>query len=83
MKLQTIEGRRVFVHYHTAFYRGACIPAAICSLAAGKDAWMREIEFPCACGKFYKAGESETGDFCPACEQEQGEANAKADGAVA
>lgn len=56
------------------------IPRDICGLAAGKDAWMRQISFPCDgdCGNRATAGEMQNG-FCPDCTREQEEENARMD----
>ena len=46
------------------------IPADICALGAGRDAWMRDITFPCNdCGTRMKASElfDELPGCCPAC----------------
>ena len=56
------------------------IPAEMLSLAAGKDAWMRDIQLRCSgCRTHHRAGDMETGIYCPACVQAQEEENARQD----
>lgn len=48
------------------------VPAAICGLAAGADAHLRDVEFPCGtCGDMHSAetlfSESDVPGDCPAC----------------
>ena len=56
------------------------VPTDLLSLAAGKDAWMRDIRVPCACcgESSYRAGDLESG-LCPVCLQEAEEENARLD----
>jgi hypothetical protein len=43
------------------------VPRDICGLAAGRDAWMRKITFPCdECGERAEVGTMENG-YCPTC----------------
>lgn len=46
------------------------LPVDLLGLAAGKDAWMREIRFRCVCcNEPFKASEME-GQLCPKCLEE-------------
>lgn len=46
----------------------AIVPIEICAIAAGKDAWMKDILFACPdCGKPTKARDSEARCICPEC----------------
>ena len=57
------------------------VPLELLALAAGKDAWMRNIQFKCAsCRKLTVAGDTEGGEYCQACFDAQGEENARLDG---
>lgn len=59
---------------------GYCHPQEICHLAAGKDAWKRNILFRCAdCRKRLPAHQMECG-MCPECYDKAGEENAALDG---
>lgn len=77
--IKTRRGTR-FAEIHPL--RGATyrVPVEMLSLAAGKDAWMREIEFECAgCGTPHSAAEMST-EYCPACVEAQEAENARLDG---
>lgn len=55
------------------------VPVEMLGLAAGKDAWMRDILVKCThCRTPAKAGEMEC-DMCQACYEVAGEENAKLD----
>jgi len=57
------------------------VPAELLPLAAGKDAWMRDIRLRCSgCGLSHRAGDLECGLYCPACIEEAERENAKIDG---
>lgn len=60
------------------------IPAALASLAAGKDSWMRDIVLKCDyCDRVCKAGDMEgNGLTCPPCMMES-EAEIEAENACA
>lgn len=75
------SGQR-FAHIETNT-GGLMVPLEMLSLAAGKDAWMRQIEFKCAgCGDHHAASEMEC-ECCQACYEKQGEENAILDGKAA
>lgn len=73
---QTINGYRVQTMTHKptgnrfVIINGnlsRCVPLEIASLAAGKDAWMRDILAPCSdCKTHIKLGEMEC-NLCPDC----------------
>jgi len=49
---------------------GTHVPVELLGMAAGKDAWMREIRFRCSgCREPFKASEME-GELCPRCLEE-------------
>lgn len=57
------------------------VPAELLPLAAGKDAWMRDIRLRCTgCGQPHKAAELGSGLYCPACVDEADRENAELDG---
>ena len=48
--------------------KGFAVPVDIAALAAGKDAWMRNIECPCKdCGGLYALHELIGGGYCEDC----------------
>ncbi len=60
----------------------ALVPLDIIELAAGSDAWMRDIQFRCAdvdCRSIHKASEMQNG-YCPSCIEKAEQENAIADG---
>lgn len=66
----------------TPFGRAALrfyVPVEMLSLAAGKDEWMKDIQFKCAdCGVKHPAREMEC-EMCPTCFEKAGEENAALD----
>ena len=77
MKQQTINGFKINVigtpHGQVADIAGfGPVPFEICQLAAGKDAWMRDIKFECGeCHDEIRAGEfGEVPGLCPNCSEE-------------
>jgi NADH pyrophosphatase NudC (nudix superfamily) len=57
------------------------VPAELLPLAAGKDAWMRDIRLQCSgCGQPQRAADMGSGLYCPACVEAQEEENARLDG---
>ncbi len=57
----------------------AYVPVELLSLAAGKDAWMREITFKCAaCGERHAAKVMSNG-YCETCVEKQEQENAALD----
>ena len=55
------------------------VPLEMLSLAAGKDAWMREIQFKCTdCGTKHAAKDMEC-EMCPECNEKAMQSNADAD----
>ncbi len=57
------------------------VPAELLPLAAGKDAWMRDIRLRCSgCGQSHRAGDLECGLYCPTCDEEAEQENAAIDG---
>ena len=57
------------------------IPLDLCALAAGKDAWMRQIVCRCSyCDTREQVGNMEQGPTCQKCFDAQGEENARLDG---
>lgn len=64
----------------TPFGRAALryfVPVEMLSLAAGKDAWMRDIKFKCSdCGEKHAAKEMEC-QLCPACYEKAEQENAQ------
>lgn len=69
---QIDPGGHISLRYH--------VPVQLLSLAAGKDAWMRDIEFRCAdCREKHPASKMEC-ELCPAC-YEKAEAENAADNA--
>jgi hypothetical protein len=57
------------------------VPAELLPLAAGKDAWMRDIQLRCAgCDSHHRAADMASGLYCPACVEAQEEENARLDG---
>lgn len=75
---KTAHGTRLFTvtrgngsHYH--------VPYGIARLAAGKDAWMRNLLGKCDCGANYPMHESDV-PYCRKCQDEAEEENARADG---
>lgn len=56
------------------------VPVDLLPLAAGRDAWMREIRVKCVdCRKTVRAGDMEC-QLCPACYEKAEQENAEADG---
>jgi hypothetical protein len=56
------------------------VPAELLPLAAGKDAWMRDIRLRCSgCGQPHKAADLGSGLYCPACVEEAEQENAAID----
>jgi len=73
---QILNGKRINIVKNKAGNRFAVInerqmiPLCIVELSAGKDAWMRGIEFKCACcGIKHKAAEMEN-EHCESCVME-------------
>lgn len=66
----------------TPFGRAALryfVPVEMLGLAAGKDAWMREIKFKCEdCGEKHAAKDMEC-NLCPSCYDKAGEENERSD----
>jgi hypothetical protein len=57
------------------------VPLEVCSLAAGRDAWMRQIPVKCReCGAEFKLADSDSSDHCQDCMDRLGEENRIADG---
>ena len=57
------------------------VPAELLPLAAGKDAWMRDIRLRCSgCGQPHKAADLGSGLYCPACVEDAERENAELDG---
>ena len=65
---------------HGVISDGSVVPLEIMALAAGKDAWMRDVKRKCECGKVYAIGSSDGVEWCQECYDEAGEENAIADG---
>jgi hypothetical protein len=65
---------------HGVISDGSVIPLEIMALAAGKDAWMRDIQRKCECGKTYAIGHADSAEWCQECFDKAGEENAIADG---
>ena len=56
------------------------IPLDIARLAAGPDAWLRQVVVKCSyCDNRQPVGETESGTCCQKCYDEAGEENARAD----
>jgi len=74
-----MKGIRVFPLGYERPLRSYVVPVEIASLAAGKDAWMRQVLVKCSCGTRCHVGEMECG-ICPACYEQAGIENEIADG---
>lgn len=79
--IQELNGRRVQVITTTKGNKFAVIdnnahhayPLDLCAMAAGKDAWLRDVLFTCECGEKIKAEEMEGHYLCQACYEKLGE----------
>ena len=56
------------------------VPIELLALAAGKDAWMRNIQVRCTeCRKLHAADELNGGGYCPTCVEAQDDENMRLD----
>jgi hypothetical protein len=77
--LRTPRGER-FAVIHPKTGNPYQVPAEMLPLAAGKDAWMRDIRLRCTgCGQPHKAGDLGSGLYCHACIEEAEQENARLD----
>lgn len=74
LDVQRISGKEVEIKSTTsgqwvATHKGSIIPADICSLGAGRDAWLRKVRFPCQdCGAMIPAGDwGNNSKMCEPC----------------
>lgn len=59
------------------------VPLEMCMLAAGRDAWMKNIVAKCSnCDTRVRVGDMEGGLLCHKCFDEAGEENARLDGRI-
>lgn len=81
---KTKDGQRVVIVGNVV--RGSIktvniVPLGIASCAAGKDAWMRNINVTCGCcGALTTVRNLEGNDLCPECYEEAGKEIAQLDG---
>ena len=56
------------------------VPVSVCGLAAGKDAWMRDIKVRCnECREVTTCGKLQDGEYCETCVQKFEQENAELD----
>lgn len=82
----TVEGRTVFVGGWGSPNAGLVlagrmpVPLDIAKLAAGPDAWMRQIPVECReCRCEFKLCDSDSHEYCQGCFDKAGEENARLD----
>ena len=70
----TVQGHQVTIGGNKSVNRGLikvglnAIPLEIAKLAAGEDAWMRQIPVECTnCLCEFKLAESDSSELCPEC----------------
>ena len=81
-----VEGRTVFIGGRGTPNAGLvlagklAVPVEIAALAAGEDAWMRQIPVECAeCLCEFKLCDSDSAEYCQGCFDKAGEENALID----
>lgn len=80
--VRTPQGER-FAEIQPKRRKSFHVPAELLPLAAGKDAWMRDIRLRCSgCGQPHKAADLGSGLYCPACVEEAERENAELDGRI-
>ena len=89
LRYQVVQGHKVRIMRHLVTKElalqvmspmSSCIPIGIARLAAGRDEWLRQVVVPCqSCGREYRLCDSDCGEVCPTCEQEQLEENWRSD----